>query len=187
MTDEEPPDHGTDSRRTFMKKSALASAAAGLGVSGVDATARGTDDDDDDQIVNDTTYRALMFVDQFQPGAKFVIVSPVVDWTPDVPEVRDNIPADYNTRVVRYLNVDLFRILYMPHDAEIPPYAPEFGYVVDDRNSSPNGRPAPQVYQLHRESGLVEGTDQLMRDVTFSPLEEDVEEKVLDNEDWWQK
>lgn len=180
-----PHDLDAGSRRTFLKRGAAVSGGLALGLP--DAAGAAQDDaDDDGESGGGDARNGVMFVDQFKPGANFVIVSPAVDWTPDVPEIRTLDPFNYNSRVIRYLNVNEFRILFVSQNAALPTYDTNVGYVVDDDEAyAPGETPQPEVYRLHEESNVVGDTEGLVRLVTFSPLGEATEADALETEDWW--
>lgn len=100
------------SRRTFLKNGAIVgAAAAGLGAGTGSVAAQ-----DDDAV---DAEKALMFLNQFKPNAKFEVVSGVVDFTPDIEAVRDNWWSDYNTRLISYENTKE-RVLFFPsQDSQI--------------------------------------------------------------------
>lgn len=91
----------SSSRRSFMKKSAAASGALGLGLTGTS----GAFAQDGDDAMN-----GLMFNPQFFAGAQFEVVSESIDWAPvatgdtgDAVLFEDpNVFGPYDTRVVQY-------------------------------------------------------------------------------------
>lgn len=71
----------------------------------------GTLDTTDQDVVG----KAFMFVSEYRPGAKFRVVSPVVEESPDVEGIQEqDVWAEANTRFIEYLNtgerVSLFPI-----------------------------------------------------------------------------
>lgn len=104
---------GESSRRSFMKKSAIASGGLAMGLSGAGTVGAQGGGNQDGNVM-----RGLMFNTQFHPRAQFEIVSQPIDWAPvesdqegdnflaepndellfDDPEVF----ANFNTRVVNY-------------------------------------------------------------------------------------
>lgn len=102
------------SRRSFMKKGAVASGAVGLGLTGASGAVAQDDDGDD----GDDGARALMFSTQFYAGAQFEFVSEPIDWAPvETDEGGDDwlgdedddllfdeadLFANYDTRIIQY-------------------------------------------------------------------------------------
>lgn len=179
------------SRRSILKKGALSVGALALGASGTAAAQNGDDDggffddDNDGEIFDDQYRKALMYVGQARPGKRFVITSPVIDWTPDIGEIQDNIWSNYNTRTMRYLNSDEQHLFWVAHEADIPEYDSSEGYVVDaEGDTGPNDTPQPEVYEMHAEWTPL-GGDAAYMTLNFTPADEDTEDDLLDTEDWW--
>lgn len=96
-----------ESRRSFMKKGALASGGLALGLS---SAGSGLAQDGG----NGNQMRGLMFADQFNPAARFEVVSQPIDWAPvdEGDEFEDDflfeqeageaVFANYETRVIQY-------------------------------------------------------------------------------------
>lgn len=166
-----------DSRRSFMKKGALASGALALGASGV-ATAQ----DDDGGVGDlDDAWKALIQVSNFRPNARFTFVSGVVDWVPNYGDVRDSWFSDYNTYQIRWLNTDEVVPLYVAQDANIGEYDEELGYI-PDANDDQN---QPQLFEMNREWTPF-GDNNTLITVNASPVGEEEEDQILDTQDWWQ-
>ncbi|WP_247731081.1 hypothetical protein [Halovivax limisalsi] len=166
-----------DSRRSFVKKGALASTALALGASG---TAAAQDDDDDDLILDDN-WEGLIHITNFYPDARFTFVSGVVEWVPNYGDVTDSWFEDYNTHQIRWLNTGEVVPLFVAHDAEIGEYDEDLGYVSDtgdDQNQ-------PQLYQMSRDWSPF-GDNQEFIAIQASPVEEEEEDSILEHEDWWQ-
>lgn len=106
MTDDNTP-HETDSRRTFLKKSAVTSGALLVGVSSADTVA-----------AQDGGGDALMFTDEFYAEAQFRVISPVLNEDPSI-EGFSEIWNDYNTWMIEYLNTNEEVYLFPTEDAEI--------------------------------------------------------------------
>lgn len=99
---------GESTRRSFVKKGALASGALALGASGA-TTAFAQDGGGQRQVV-----QALMFQQHFFPGSQFRVVSDDLPWTPLETDQLQNTAADlfggdveqvfqqYDTRVIQY-------------------------------------------------------------------------------------
>lgn len=93
----------SDSRRSFLRKGALTSGALALGLGGAGGEAAG----DEGSGAATQGGKALMFNDQFRPGAQFRVKSPVLDRNPDVRGVQQgDLWSQYNTRLVEYLNTN---------------------------------------------------------------------------------
>lgn len=125
-----------ESRRSFLQKGALASGAAAVGLGGLGlsrsadpvagqddnetATPNGTDASGDAGLQANGGGKALMFNDEFRPGAQFRVKSPVVEQNPDVMGVQEgDVFSEYNTRVIEYLNTDEEAYFFPAHDAEV--------------------------------------------------------------------
>ncbi|WP_226483164.1 twin-arginine translocation signal domain-containing protein [Natrinema amylolyticum] len=166
-----------DSRRSFMKKGALATGALALGASGT-ATAQ-----EDDGVFGDLddAWKALIQVDNFHPNARFTFVSGVIEWSPNYGDVQDSWFSDYNTYQIRWLNTDEVVPLYVAHDANIGEYDEELGFIPDaddDQNQ-------PQLFEMNQEWTPFSDNNRLIT-VNASPVGEDEEDNILDTEDWWQ-
>ncbi|MFC4552160.1 MULTISPECIES: twin-arginine translocation signal domain-containing protein [Halorussus] len=152
------------SRRTVLKRSALAAGAVGLGGSAV-TTGAGQED-------SPTSMRALMYLDQVYSLARFQVVSPSLDWTPEFGSLPENVPRpineNYQTRVIKYQNTNE-RVLFFPRaDAEIDEsvtYALTNvrGFAADDPNERINRvvqvrfSPASEVDWPGEENGTTTG------------------------------
>lgn len=148
MTEKNQHSLSGESRRSFMKKSALASGGLALGV-GSSGTVAAQDGDAAEGG------KALMFNDEFRPGAQFRVVSPVIEQQPDVSGVsQGDIWSDYNTRAIQFLNTNEQVMLFPAHDAEV-----ERG----------------QVYELQRNFSLFadDTNDEGIISVSFEPVGED--------------
>lgn len=182
MTDENPESSNDrsssgSSRRGFMKKGAVATA----GLAAVPGMAA-AQDDDNDTFVNDARYRCVMFQNDFRPDADFIITSPVLDWTPDVPANLGNPFENYNTRMIRYRGTGENVLFFQAQDAQVPNFNQEAGYVVDDDQSfGENEFTQPEVFSLWNEASFYEGTNRLVTGF-FSPVEEDYENQIFEEE-----
>lgn len=178
MTDQNYIDQllGDESRRSFMKKSAAATVAAGAASTGTAAA-----QEDDDDILTDE-WKGLMFINEFNPRARFSFVSPVVEWVPNYGDVRDSFFSDYNTRMIRYENTGETMRLFVAEDAEIGEYDDDLGFVTDADDDAEQ----PQLFEMNREWTPFGDNDQLIT-VNVSPVNEDEEDDILDTDDWWQE
>lgn len=163
---------GGETRRSFLQKSAVASVAAGAIASGVGGA---QDFDLDDE------WKALIFADNFHPEARFTFVSGVVEWTPNYGDVRDSWFSDYNTYHIRWLNTDEIVPLFVAHDAEIGEYDQELGFI-PDADDDPD---QPQLFEMNQEWTPF-GDNPRLVEVDASPVAEDEEDQILENDDWWQ-
>lgn len=154
-----------NSRRSFLQKGAVGSGVAALGLGGMGLTG-GQEDDETDTPSGDSETdtpsgesaeggKALMFNDEFRPGAQFRVKSPIIEQNPDVRGVEQgDIFSEYNTRIVEYLNTDEDVYFFPAHDAEV-----EQGV----------------VYQLSDNFTLFEddAADSGIIDVRFNPVDEE--------------
>lgn len=126
------------SRRTILKTSGAALASAGIVGSGLGTVGAQEDGDDGidpsgDFFVEGESMEGLMFERDFMSGGLFTIASPVIDFTPDVEEVQDELFDAYNMRTIRYVRPNTRNVSLFPVDeAPIGPFEEEFGFVVDD-------------------------------------------------------
>jgi len=165
-----------DSRRSFLKKGALATGALALGSSGTAVAQQ-----DDDGIL-DEGWKALIFISNFHPNGRFVLVSDVVEWVPNYGDVRDSFFTDYNTYQIRWLDTDEVVPLFVAQDAPIGPYDADLGFIPDE-DDDPN---QPQVYEVDREWTPFGDNERLIT-INASPLAEEDEDALLDTQDWWQE
>ena len=178
--------YGSDeSRRSFMKKGAVASGAAALGLSGVGTAAaqdEGAEDDSDDFINAEAeSISAAMFSTAFRPGGRFIITSPVIDWTPDVQQNIAGQFEKFNTRVIQYVDTNEQVLFFQAQDAEVPNYNEDAGYVVDnDEEWGIGDEVQPEVYAFGYDQEVFGGQNQQgLISVTARPLEEDEEEGIF--------
>lgn len=165
--DDAPPE--SDARRSFMKKGVLASGGLALGLSGLvsgqegnSTTQEGNSTSTQEETPTATPAgeggnggKALMFNDEFRPGAQFRVTSPVLEQNPDVEGVQEgDIWSEYNTRTIQYLNTNEQVTFFPAHDAEVQ---------------------QGNVYELHNEFSLFadEMADEGVMSVSFEPVGED--------------
>lgn len=118
---------GESSRRSFMKKSAIASAGLAMGLSGTGTLA--AQDDTDQNAMN-----GLMFNPQFHPRGQFRVISDAIDWAPvetdeddflgdENDELLFNDPdvfARFNTRIIEYQgSIDDWSMLFVHESATV--------------------------------------------------------------------
>ena len=194
---------GESTRRSVLKKGALATVATGIAGSSIGSVAAqdGGDGGDDgfgaDLFVQGEAMKGLMWKDHWHPEDLFTVASPVIDINPDVEEVNDNVWSGYNTRIIRYLNSDEHVLMWVANDAALGPFDDQFGYVVDDDfvendqivvDGSPIGDEGgvddqelqalrPTFYAMNREQNLF-GDSNNMVTVQFSPIPDAQEDAV---------
>lgn len=169
----------SDSRRSFLKKGAVATGA--LAVTSGTGAAQADDDGVDAGGDLDDNWKALTFIDNFHPNARFTFVSGVVEWVPNYGDVRDSWFSDYNTYQIRWLNTDNVVPLFVAEDANVGEYDEDFGYV-PDADDDPE---QPQLFEMNREWTPFGDNNRLIT-VNAGPVEEDLEDDILDTDDWWQ-
>ncbi|WP_231188236.1 twin-arginine translocation signal domain-containing protein [Haladaptatus sp. DYF46] len=165
-------------RRTFLKTSALASVgtaltAVGSGVAGAETGA-------DNAMALQEGEKGLVFQNSFRPGARFVFTSDVVQWTPNVPEVQDNVWTNYQTRMIRYLNTNEQVPFFVAKAANIGQFDSNLGFVTDQQDPQ-----QPNVYEMDQEFTVFDDSSFLVT-VNFSTIPENEETNILENDDWWQ-
>ena len=166
-----------ESRRSFLKKSAVGVVGAGAAASGV---ASAQDGGVGEFFENE--WKGLVFQQSFYPEARFTFVSDVIEWTPNYGGLDSNWFTDYNTRMIRWLNTGEQDQLFVAQEANIGEYDEELGFIPDvDGDDSDQ----PQVYEIRPEFSLF-GDDDRLVNVNFSPAEEETENQILDADDWWQ-
>ena len=176
---------GEDSRRSFIKKSALTTGALALGATGSAAAQQEGGGGETETGANpfdngEGGGEGIIQVPSFYPRARFSFVSGVIDWTPDVPGVSDDVWDSYNTYQIRWLNTNEMVSFWVEQDATIGEYDDGLGYIPDDQD--PN---QPQLYEMDDEWEIFgEGND--LTEVTFSTVPEEEENQILENDDWWQ-
>jgi len=183
MTDNDPSllERITDeSRRSFLKKSAVATAGVGAAASGTASAQDGSDDVGANWLENE--WKGLVFPQSFYPEARFTFVSGVVEWTPNYGDVQDSWFTDYNTRMIRWLNSGEQDQLFVAEDANIGEYDEELGFIPDQDGDDSN---QPQVFEIRPEWAPF-GDNQDLITVNFSPADEETENQILDADDWWQ-
>lgn len=176
---------GSDSRRSFVKKSAVTASALALGATGSaaaqDEAAGGETETGANPFDNgEGGGEAIVQVSSFHPDAQFTFVSGVIDWTPDVPAVSDDVWDSYNTYQIRWLNTNQIVPIWVEQDATLGEYDEGLGYVPDDQDPT-----QPQLYEMDQEWELFDEGNDLV-EVTFSTVPEEEEDQILENDDWWQ-
>lgn len=167
------------SRRNFLKTSALATAGTGLLATGTAAA----QEDDDDDILNDQSFNVAMFQNDFRGGARFLITSGIIEYSPNIPQNLGGPLTGYNTHMASYLNTaDRFTI-FVNQEANLgASYDEEAGWFVDEE-AAEEGYNQPALYELDNEYSFYEGTDQIITANAY-PLEQDVEDNVFSQEEF---
>lgn len=173
---------GDDSRRSFLQKSAVTAVGASFVGSGVAAAQENTTEGDDGIIDGSLgAMEAVVSVSNYHPQAKFAFVSGVVDWTPNHGQIQNTWFTDYNTRMIRWQNTDQTVPLYVSQDADIGQFDEGLGFVVDEDDDSNQ----PQLYEMNQEYTLFDDDPRYLS-VNFSPVSEEEEDQVLENDGWWE-
>ncbi len=171
---------GSESRRSFVKKGALAGSALALGGTGAAAaqqtetpteTPAGEGLQEIDGLVQASAYR---------PGGRFMFVSGVVDWTPDVPGVANDVWADYNTYMIRWLNTNQIVPLWIEGGAVLNSMDDHLGYIPDDEAGD-----QPELYEMQAGDEDFEDGDQLIQ-VALNEVPQEPAEAILEQDEWWQ-
>lgn len=117
------------SRRSFMKKSAIASGGLAVGLSGAGTIAAQDGTQQDGNVM-----RGLMFNSQFHPRARFQIISESIDWAPVETDENDfltdandnllfsnpNVFGRFNTRVINYqIGRQSWGLLFVHESADV--------------------------------------------------------------------
>lgn len=184
MSDEETTSEsiiGNETRRSFVKKGALASGAAALGLSSTGTTvAHQEENDDDDAVLEDEQFRVATFQNNFRGGARFIITSDVVEWVPNVPPNLGGPFTGYNTHFATYLNTAGRFPIFIADGAELDAqFDQEEGFFVDpDQSFGENEFVQPQVYALENKFSFYEDTDRIVT-AYANPLEEDAENAIF--------
>ena len=195
MTEGNGNDSSEESRRSFMRKGALASGAAALGLSSSGSAAaqeEGTEtaqdsgtataQADDGAVRAEQGRQALIFANEFNPNARFAFISDALDWSPNFGDVRGGLFTDYDTYMIRWSNTGEIAPFFVASDANVGEFNDEAGFVVD-ADDDPD---QPQLFQMSREFATSDENQQLLQ-VQFSPVPEDEEDAVLAVEPWWQR
>lgn len=124
-----------------------------------------------------------MFQNDFRPESEFIITSPVIEWTPNVPVDLGSPFKGYNTRVIRYRGTGDNVLFFQSQEADIQQFDEGLGYVPDDDEEfAENKIVQPEIYSLWNEASFYEETNRLVT-AFFSPVEEDAEDDFLNDED----
>jgi len=143
--------HSTDSRRTFLKKSAVTSGVLMVGLSSTGTAAAQNDSNGQEPVQNGGGGEGLMYTNEFNGEALFRVISPVLNENPEVDTDDDIFDEEYNSRRIRYLNTDEEMYLFPTEDAEIQ---------------------EGNIYQLSDSFSLFEDNGELM-EVEFDSATED--------------
>lgn len=166
-----------ESRRTFLKKSVVATAGASAAASGV-ASAQDYDEERPGPL--EGAWEALIFQNNFHPEARFAIVSDTIDWSPNYGGIDDSWFTGYNTRMIRWLNTGEHVQLFVADEADIGQYDVSLGYVPNLKDGSDR----PLVYEVSPEWSPFDD-DPRLTTINFSPVEAEIETQLLEGDDWW--
>lgn len=158
-------------RRSFMRKGALTTAAAGLAASG---TVAAQVDEDDDELVDDNQLRIAMFQSDFRGRGRFILTSDVIEWTPDVPANLGGTLTGFNTHIGTYLNTAERFLIFIAQKADLGGvFDEDAGYFVDEEEfDGDDGFLEPAVYELENRFSYYEGTDRIITAYAY-PVEDD--------------
>lgn len=171
---------GSESRRSFVKKGALAGSALALGASG--SAAAQTDDDGTPTTPTDTAEEvdAVVQVSNFHPNGRFNFTSSVIDWTPTFPGVANDAWANYNTYMIRWLNTNEMVPLWVEQDANIEVFPPQAGFIPDEQD--PENQ--IQLYEMDPEMESFEDSDDVVQ-VGINPVSEEEAENIRETDDFY--
>lgn len=190
------------SRRSFLKKGGLAALGTGL-LTSTAGTAAAQDWDEtpynENELFNENeAQKGLIFRRNFKPLVPFTVVSPILDFSPDIEEIEDNVWSDYNTRIIRYLDRDEQVLFFPANAAEMGPFESNLGFSPDDEffqegalednelgeNELAQGTEnlaavRPQIFVMEIDTGLF-GDAQNIVTVQFSEVREEDEQSILE-------
>lgn len=166
-----------ESRRTFLKKGAVVTAGASAAASGVTSA---QEDDEERPGALEGAWEALIFQNNFHPEARFAIVSDTLDWSPNYGGIDDSWFTGYNTRTIRWLNTGEHVQLFVADEADIGQYDVSLGYVPNQEEGSDR----PLVFEVSPEWSPFDN-DPRLTTINFSPVEEEIETRLLEGDDWW--
>lgn len=189
---------GDASRRDVLKTGALATAGAGIATGA--ATAQEEDGDlfeDNDEAVEDDPVegvdqvRIAMFQNDFVGGARFMITSGIIEWTPNVPVNLGGPFTGFNTHFATFLNTaGRFPVFVRQGENLGAEFDEDAGFFVDNEEGEGEldggengggdggGFNQPALYELDNQFSLYEGTDQIVTAYAF-PLEQNIEDQVF--------
>ena len=110
------------------------------------------------------------------------MVSDTVDYVPNYGGVRKAWFENYNTRMIRWLNTDEVVPLFISFDAELGQFNQDLGFVTDTDDDPQQ----PQLYEIDHDFTPVFDHPRLVT-VKVTPVDEQGEDAILKNEDWWRK
>ncbi|WP_408960545.1 twin-arginine translocation signal domain-containing protein [Natrinema sp. 74] len=177
-----------ESRRSFLKKSALTTAVTGLAASGTVAAQEDeggvVEADDEDPFEGEDQIRVAAFQDAFQPNARFMIVSGTIEYAPNVPENLGGPLTGFNAHMAAYVNTGKRFTLFVQQGENLgASFNEDAGWFVDndeggDGGGDGGGFNQPALYEFESEFSRYEGTDRIVTTYAL-PLEQDVEEQVF--------
>ena len=186
MTEKDSNSGDDKSRRSFVRDGALASGGLALGLSSagtVAAQQNGTGNTSDGGTTGDggtgEGAMGLIFAGNFHPGARFAVVSDVVEWIPNYGTVREVPFSEYNTYMIRWQNTGNVVPLWVAKDADIGHYDGNLGYIADNQEKR-----QPQLFEMDR-AYAPSGDDSKLVSVNFAPVPEDEGDRASASDDWW--
>lgn len=166
------------SDRAALATGALATLGAGA-VTGGAVTQEDADPEDD--VLQNERFRVAAFRSAFRPGARFIITSDTVDYTPDVPTNIGGPFTGYNTHFAAYLNTAERFPVFVAEAANLDAsFDPKAGYFVDERDVADEEFAEPALYEFDSRVSPFEGSNRIVTTYAF-PLEQDAENLILDN------
>lgn len=160
-----------ESRRSFLKKSAITA------TTGVAATGTVTAHEDGE---DDSRFRVAVFEEDFRNKAVFLIVSGPIDHPSDIAADVGDDRIGYDTYRAMYPDTDEQFLLFISHPANLQAsYGEDAGVFVTDQEIDGASFNTPALYQLANPYSRYEGTDRLIMAYAFS-ISEDVQRQVND-------
>lgn len=180
MTDENRV-FGSDSRRSFVKKSLLAAGGAALAASGSVAAQQdgGTETTPTEDGVEGPV-DAVTLVSSFHPEGRFVFVSGVVDWTPQFPGVANDVWTSYDTYMIRWLNTNEIVPLWIERGATLGGFDENLGTITDFQDTD-----EPQIFEMGAEMESLQDSNTVVQ-VQIEEVSEEVQDSILETDPWWQ-
>ena len=172
--------YGSESRRSFVKKGALAGSALALGASG--SAAAQTTDGGTPTTPTDSAEKidAVIQGSNFHPNGRFNFASGVVDFTPEFPAVARDVLASYNTYMIRWLNTNEMVPIWIEGDATLDAFNEQLGFIPDSEN--PN---QPSIFEMDAGMQPFQESNHLV-EVAISPIPQDEQENVLDTDEFYE-
>ena len=84
-------------------------------------------------------------------------------------------------RIIRWQNTGETGPLFVAQDADVGQYDQGLGFVTDADDDSNQ----PQLFEMDKEWSPLSASPRIVS-VTFSPVDENDEDTILEGDDWWQ-